>query len=147
MVQQRIDDLKKRINETEARIKTRAVRFGGEVADELSPRNIVSRNPGIATAVAFMAGLLLVRSVASGLRGRCRSTCTGVPALPPPTKPQPQAPTQPPVFQQAAATPVAAVAQGSTGKKTSELIGRELLQTAKDVAISVAQRYIEKKIR
>ncbi|MBV5302904.1 MAG: hypothetical protein JZU70_01685 [Chlorobium sp.] len=120
-IQARIEELHNTITEKEEQIKMRTRKLAVNLKEEISPENIIRTHPGKAAGAAFLAGLLLTRT----LRGH-RSTSIRVEHT------QHPAPSH----------------NFSTQSKTAlSTIGFEVLRSVKDIGFTYLQRYLEKKIR
>jgi hypothetical protein len=119
-IQVRIEELQNTIAEKEAQIKSRTHKLKEEIEAELSPVEVVRKHPVPATALLFVAGLLLGK----GLRSSMSSST-------PKTQPASPSVACPPSEQ----------------KSVLSTIGLEALRSAKDLGFSFLQRYIDKKIR
>ena len=120
-IQARIEELQNTITEKEEQIKMRTRKLAANLKEEISPENIIRKHPGKAASAAFLAGLLLTRT----LRGY------GNPSIR--------------VEHTQHAAPSHHI---STQSKTAlSTIGFEVLRSVKDIGFTYLQRYLEKKIR
>ncbi len=118
-IQARIEELQNTISEKEAQIKARTRKLKEEIQTELSPVKLVKKYPFPATAITFVAGLLIGKA----LRGSSQaSTPSGQTACPPMER------------------------VPSEQKSALSAIGLEALRSAKDLGFACLQRYIDKKI-
>jgi hypothetical protein len=121
-IQARIEELQNTIAEKETQIKARGHQLKEEIGAELSPVELVRKHPFPATALLFVAGLQLGKTLRSGM-----TSSASVPA----------AVTISPSVEHAP----------SPRKGALSTFGLEVLRSAKDLGFTYLQRYIDKKFK
>jgi hypothetical protein len=121
-IQARIEELQNTIAEKETQIKARGHQLKEEIGAELSPVELVRKHPFPATALLFVAGLQLGKTLRSGM-----ASSASVPA----------AVTISPSVEHAP----------SPRKGALSTFGLEVLRSAKDLGFTYLQRYIDKKFK
>ncbi len=121
-IQARIEELQNTIAEKEAQIKARGHKLKEEIGAELSPVEIVRKHPLPTTALLFVAGLKLGKTLRRGMHSSVSSPV----ALP-----------LPPVVE----------LPPSQRKGALSTVGLEVLRSAKDLGFTYLQRYIDKKFK
>jgi hypothetical protein len=121
-IRARIEELHNTITEKEQQINMRTRKLAENLKEEISPENIIRKYPGKAAGAAFLAGLLLTRT----LRGH-RSPSIRV--------------------EHTQQHPAPSHHLSTQSKTTLSAIGFEVLRSVKDIGFTYLQRYLEKKIR
>jgi hypothetical protein len=121
-IRARIEELHDTITEKEEQIKARTRKLKEELKEEISPENIIRKHPGKATGAAFLAGLLLTRT----LRGHRNPSI---------------------LVEHTQQHPTSSHHLSAQSKTLLSTIGFEVLRSVKDIGFTYLQRYLEKKIR
>lgn len=121
-IQARIEELQNTIAEKETQIKARGHQLKEEIGAELSPVELVRKHPFPATALLFVAGLQLGKTLRSGMTSSASA---------------PAAVTISPSVEHAL----------SPRKGALSTFGLEVLRSAKDLGFTYLQRYIDKKFK
>jgi len=122
-IQSRIDELEHTISERGEKIKERTLQLKEDLQDELSPMELIKKNPVEATGISFVSGIVAGRVIRSLFS----------------TKRQPAAKTSPatPQNSQASQPSPVAVAAGA--------IGVEMLHVVKDLAVTWLKSRVQEK--
>lgn len=119
-IQARIEELQNTIAEKETQIKARGHKLKEEIGAELSPVELVRKHPVPATALLFVAGLQLGKTLRSGMAASAPAAVTISPSVEHAPSPR---------------------------KGALSTLGLEVLRSAKDLGFTYLQRYIDKKFK
>ncbi|NTV97802.1 MAG: hypothetical protein HGA70_01380 [Chlorobiaceae bacterium] len=120
-IQARIEELQKTIAEKEKQIKARTRNLKEEIAEELSPEEIVKKHPFLAAGTTFTAGLIITKSISRRRK-----------SLPPATAPEQTLQPEPPA---------------SRRKGMMYAIGLDVFHSLKDIGFKYLQGYVENRFR
>jgi hypothetical protein len=120
-IQARIEELQKTIAEKEKQIKARTRNLKEDIAEELSPEEIVKKHPFLAAGTTFTAGLIITKSI-SGRRKQQQQ----------PKAPEPVQQQEPP---------------SSRRKGLMYTIGLDVFHSLKDIGVNYLQGYVEQRFR
>ncbi|NTW56506.1 MAG: hypothetical protein HGB20_05615 [Chlorobiaceae bacterium] len=121
-IQARIEELQRTIAEKEKQIKARTRNLKEDIAEELSPEEIVKKHPFLAAGTTFTAGLIITKS----LGGRRKSQPVAKSPEPSALQPEPTA---------------------SRRKGVMYTIGLDVFHSLKDIGFKYLQGYVENKFR
>ncbi|TLU82049.1 MAG: hypothetical protein FDX30_11180 [Chlorobium sp.] len=119
-IRTRIEELQNTIAEKEKQIKARTRHLKEDIAEELSPEEIVRKHPFLAAGTTFTAGLILTKTIG----GRKKRS----PVDKPETKALPQ--------------PVS-----SQRRSVLYTVGLDVFHSLKDIGFGYLQHYLENKFR
>ncbi|NTU97105.1 MAG: hypothetical protein HGA62_04725 [Chlorobiaceae bacterium] len=120
-IQARIEELQKTIAEKEKQIKARTRNLKEEIAEELSPEEIVKKHPFLAAGTTFTAGLIITKSL-GGRKKNIPSAKASETTL----QPEPPA---------------------SRRKGVMYAIGLDMFHSLKDIGFSYLQGYLENRFK
>lgn len=118
-IQARIEELQNTIAEKEKQIKARTRHLKEDIAEELSPEEIVKKHPFLAAGTTFTAGLILTKTI-GGRKKRC-PVKTETKVLPEPVT--------------------------SQRKSVLYTVGLDVFHSLKDIGFGYLQRYLENRFR